>query len=63
MLRKIVGFHQDDHGDWVAELECGHTRHVRHKPPWTNRPWAVTAEGRTSFIGQELDCNKCGIDV
>jgi len=23
-LRKIVGFHLDESGDWVAELECGH---------------------------------------
>ncbi|PYU03922.1 MAG: hypothetical protein DMG34_11865 [Acidobacteria bacterium] len=31
--RKILGFHQDEHRDWVADLECGHTRHVRHNPP------------------------------
>ena len=24
MKRKISGFHRDDVGDWVAELECGH---------------------------------------
>ena len=23
-LRKITGFHLGEHGDWVAELECGH---------------------------------------
>lgn len=59
MKRKMVGFHQDEHGDWVAELECGHTQHVRHKPPWTLRPWVVTPEGRQGRIGQELDCKKC----
>ena len=59
MLRKIVGFHRDERGDWVAELACGHTQHVRHSPPWTNRPWVMTAEGRRRFIGQELDCKKC----
>ncbi len=31
--RKILGFHQDEQRDWVADLECGHTRHVRHNPP------------------------------
>ena len=59
MLRKIVGFHQDEHGDWVADLECTHTQHVRHNPPWINRPWVMTPEGRTRFIGHELDCKKC----
>jgi hypothetical protein len=34
MKQKIVGFHQDEHADWVAELQCGHTQHVRHHPPW-----------------------------
>jgi hypothetical protein len=60
VLRKIVGFHQDEHEDWVAELECGHTRHIRHNPPWTNHPWVVTPEGRERFIGHTLDCKDCG---
>jgi hypothetical protein len=24
LSRKIVGYHMDEHSDWVAELECGH---------------------------------------
>jgi hypothetical protein len=28
---RIVGFHQDTEGDWVAELDCGHRQHVRHR--------------------------------
>jgi hypothetical protein len=35
VMRKIVDFHLDEDLDWVAELECGHPRQVRHKPPWT----------------------------
>jgi hypothetical protein len=38
MQQPIVGFHQDDVGDWVADLACGHTQHIRHQPPWVNRP-------------------------
>jgi tellurite methyltransferase len=57
--RKIVALHQDDAGDWVADLECGHTQHVRHDPPWQSRPWVTTPEGRASRIGTELDCAKC----
>jgi len=59
MNRRIVGFHQDDKGDWVADLECAHTQHVRHQPPFQMRPWVVTPEGRQSRIGVELDCKKC----
>jgi len=33
-MRHIVGFHQDERGEWIAELECGHARHIRHEPPW-----------------------------
>lgn len=57
--RTIIGFHLDDHRDWVAELECGHTQHVRHRPPWQVRPWVVTAQGRASRLGAHLRCKKC----
>ena len=61
MQRKIAGFHQDNEGHWVADLECGHTQHVRHNPPWTNRPWVVTLPGRQQFIGHFLNCKECDI--
>lgn len=57
--QKIIGFHRDDEGDWVADLGCGHTQHVRHRPPWQNRPWVTTEAGRRSRLGIELDCRKC----
>jgi hypothetical protein len=57
--RRIVGFHQDEEQQWVADLECGHTQHVRHDPPWQLRPWVVTEEGRQRFIGATLNCVKC----
>jgi hypothetical protein len=57
--RKITGFHKDEHGDWVADLECGHTQHVRHNPPWTVRPWVITPEGRAAHLGHELSCAVC----
>ena len=57
--RRIVGFHLDDQNHWVAQLECGHNQHVRHDPPWTNRPWVVTPEGRAQVLGQTLPCLKC----
>ncbi len=59
MDRAIVGFHRDDHDDWVAELGCGHFQHVRHDPPWTSRPWTQTPEGRAATLGRVLACRKC----
>lgn len=59
MDRKIVDYHQDEVGDWVAELDCGHFQHVRHNPPWTNRPWVITPEGRRRMLGAVLGCKKC----
>jgi len=59
MLRPIDGFHQDEQGDWVAELRCGHGQHVRHKPPFWQRPWVVTEEGRAAKLGSELACVLC----
>jgi tellurite methyltransferase len=59
MIRTIDGFHQDDLGDWVAELSCLHGQHVRHRPPFQERPWVQTPEGRLARIGSELDCPLC----
>ena len=59
MKRRITGFDTDEHGDWRAELECGHFQHVRHDPPLTTRSWVLTEEGRASRIGFELDCKRC----
>jgi hypothetical protein len=63
MKRRIVGYHQDDKGDWVAELECTHAQHVRHNPPWINRPWVETDAGRDAMLGYELNCKHCDSDA
>ncbi|HJR63078.1 MAG TPA: DUF3565 domain-containing protein [Gemmatimonadaceae bacterium] len=60
--RRIVGFHQDDEQHWVADLECGHTQHVRHDPPWQQRPWVTTEAGRTQHLGMLLQCLHCAAD-
>ena len=59
MRRTIKGFHQDEAGDHVAELSCGHGQHVRHKPPFWSRPWVLTPEGRAEKLGLELECVLC----
>ena len=59
MKQPISGYHKDEQDDWVAELACGHNQHVRHVPPWFNRPWVETDSGRRAMLGQTLDCRKC----
>lgn len=59
MQRKITGFHLDEFDDWVAELECHHGQHVRHNPPFLNRPWVVNEKDRNSKVGEMLACKKC----
>ena len=55
----IVGFHQDEDGTWIVELSCGHRQHMRHDPPWQNRPWVLTADGRARFVGIQIPCTQC----
>jgi hypothetical protein len=62
MQRRIIGFHQDAERHWVADLECGHSQHVRHDPPWQMRPWVLTEESRAAFLGTPLNCVKCDRD-
>ena len=57
--QKIIDFHLDEENDWVADLACGHTQHVRHEPPMQSRPWVETEAGRQKFIGYELNCKMC----
>jgi tellurite methyltransferase len=59
MERTIIGFRLDHEGDWVAILNCGHPQHVRHNPPFVNRPWTTTEEGRNSKLGRTLNCVRC----
>ena len=59
MDQSIVGYHQDEEHHWVAELACDHYQHVHHNPPWVNRIWVITDEGRKSKLGHKLNCKKC----
>ena len=57
--RAIASFELDADGDWVAVLVCGHTQHVRHRPPFEVREWVTTEAGRAGRIGSALDCDFC----
>ena len=59
MYRHITGYHLDEENHWVAQLDCGHNQHVRHLPPWFNRPWVTSEQGRNDKLGALLHCKKC----
>jgi tellurite resistance-related uncharacterized protein len=59
MERSIKAFDLDNEGDPLAILACGHPQHVRHKPPFINRPWVTSEEGRKGMIGKTLNCVRC----
>lgn len=59
MIRRIAGFHQDEAGDWVAELSCLHRQHVRHRPPFAERPWVLDEQGRAARLGAAIGCPLC----
>ena len=59
MEQAIEGYHLDEERHWVAELSCGHFQHVRHDPPWVDRPWVVSEQGRCDKLGFSLECKKC----
>lgn len=58
--RRILGFEQDPIGEWITHLDCGHRRHVRHRPPLSDYPWLADAAGRAARIGAEIECERCG---
>ncbi|WP_417520088.1 DUF3565 domain-containing protein [Minwuia sp.] len=59
MNRKIIHFRQDEEGDWIAELACGHSQHVRHRPPFVEREWVMTEAGRKARLGDAMACRSC----
>jgi len=59
MQRVITSFATDATGDPIALLTCGHPQHVRHRPPFFERPWVTTEAGRAGMLGQPLECVRC----
>ncbi|MCU7959108.1 MAG: DUF3565 domain-containing protein, partial [gamma proteobacterium symbiont of Bathyaustriella thionipta] len=59
MQRAIVDFSTDEKDEPIAWLNCGHPQHVRHEPPFVNRPWVLQPETRQQMLGQSLNCVRC----
>lgn len=59
VIRSILGFHRDEEGDWVAELSCFHNQHIRHRPPFQDRPWVLDPAAREARVDIGIDCPLC----
>ncbi|MDG3557884.1 DUF3565 domain-containing protein [Acinetobacter bereziniae] len=44
---------------WLNSAHMGHRQHMRHLPPWQNRPWVMSAQGRQEKIATPIDCKQC----
>ncbi|MDF3194116.1 DUF3565 domain-containing protein [Pseudomonas sp. 1928-m] len=61
-LVRVLDFRQDEHGDWLAVLSCGHTQHLRHQPPWQNRAWVLDAQQRQAQLEKPFLCGWCATE-
>jgi hypothetical protein len=59
MQQRVIDFYQDEQSHWAARLDCGHSQHVRHDPPWMLREWVTNEEGRAARIGSWMECKRC----
>lgn len=62
----MLGFDRDaseqaagDASAWIVHLDCGHRRHVRHRPPLSNYPWLLDDAARAARLGQPIECGRC----
>jgi tellurite methyltransferase len=54
----MLSFSRD--GDaWVAQLDCGHRRHIQHRPPLSSYPWIDDSDARAAHVGQPIECGRC----
>ena len=59
MRRRINGFVRDEHGDWIARLDCHHSQHIRHQPPFRDAPWIHDDDAHAERVATLLDCPLC----
>lgn len=57
--RRIVDIEEESPGAAVASLDCGHRRHILHRPPLASNAWVLDPEQRKARIGQPIECGRC----
>jgi len=59
VARRILRIHDESPSSCVVELECGHRRHVRDRPPLERHPWVRDPVARQAKIGAAIECGLC----
>lgn len=59
IARSMLAIELDEGGEWIAWLDCGHRRHLRHRPPLSSMPWLLDAAARAARVGQRIECGRC----
>ncbi|MEM9459869.1 MAG: DUF3565 domain-containing protein [Myxococcota bacterium] len=59
VVRTIVALGREGPDAVVLELDCGHRRHVRHRPPLSDAPWVADEQAAWSRVGQSIECLRC----
>lgn len=59
VARRIMAVHDESADSCIVDLDCGHRRHVRDRPPLERYPWVRDAEARAARIGQSIECGRC----
>lgn len=44
----------------VLRLDCGHDRHVHHRPPLSSHAWVEDDMACEARVGQAIECLRCG---
>jgi tellurite resistance-related uncharacterized protein len=47
-------------GAVVLRLDCGHDRHVHHRPPLSSHPWVLDDAACDARVGAAIECLRCG---
>ena len=61
--RRIVAVHEEAPGTCIVELDCGHRRHVRDRPPFETHPWVHDDAERRARVGSAIECGLCAACV
>jgi tellurite resistance-related uncharacterized protein len=58
--RNITRWRREGSDAVVLRLECGHDRHVHHRPPRSSHPWVLDDAACDARVGQAIECLRCG---
>jgi tellurite resistance-related uncharacterized protein len=57
--RRIVAIDPESDDSCVVQLDCGHRRHVRDRPPLEVHPWVRDPTARAARVGTSIECGWC----